>query len=206
MLGESKLISFAATKSPEKAKEFYQTSLGLRLVNETPFALVCDAHGTMLRIQKVRELSPAAYTVLGWEVADLHATIMQLVKTGVRFERYDGLSQDELGIWTSPDGAAVAWFKDPDGNTLSLTQSLPAQPTAGSLKKELSESLQVLRADFEGLKHFVTEIAPEGIPAQIPLTTADLNDLRAATEEIHDTADNIVFEASKIKEKLQRLG
>jgi hypothetical protein len=129
-----------------------------------------------------------------------------MVEVGVRFERYDGLSQDELGIWVSPDGAAVAWFKDPDGTTLSLSQSVPAQPTASSLKRELSESLGILRDDFEALKHFVTEIAPEELPTQIPLTTADLTDLRAAAEEIHDAADDIVFEASKIKEKLQRLG
>jgi len=206
MLGESRLISFVATTSPDKAKAFYQTILGLRLVNETPSAMFFDARGTALRVQIVRELIPAMHTVLGWEVADLRGVIKRLVEVGVEFERYVGLSQDELGIWVSPDGTAVAWFKDPDGNTLSLSQSVPAQPTAGSLRNELSESLEVLRDDFEALKHFVTEVAPEGLPTQIPLTAADLADLRTAAEAIHDAADNIVFEASKIKDKLQRLG
>jgi hypothetical protein len=82
----------------------------------------------------------------------------------------------------------------------------PAEPTASSLKKELGESLDLLKRDFEGLKHFVAEISPEGIPASIPLSKQDLNDLLTATLEIHDAADDIVFEAGKIKEKLQRLG
>lgn len=125
MLGTSKIICFAATKNPEKAKHFYESSLGLLLVNDGPIALVFDANGTMLRIQTMHEFTPAAYTVLGWEVADLRATIKQMAAVGVRFERFGSLSQDELGIWTSPDGAAVAWFKDPDGNTLSLTQFRP---------------------------------------------------------------------------------
>lgn len=79
-------------------------------------------------------------------------------------------------------------------------------PTAGSLKKELSDSLELLKRDFESLKHFVDEIAPEGVPAQIPLSREDRQDLLAATSEIHDAADDIVFEAGKIKEKLERLG
>jgi hypothetical protein len=77
-------------------------------------------------VQKVRELHPAKHTVLGWEVADIHAKTRELTSRGVRFERYDGLAQDESGIWTTPSGAKVAWFKDPDGNTLSLTQFDPA--------------------------------------------------------------------------------
>jgi hypothetical protein len=96
--------------------------LGLSLIDDSPFALVFDAQGTMLRIQKVQDFSPAEYTVLGLEVSDLGAAVKQLSAAGVRFERYDGLKQDKSGIWTSPDGAAVAWFKDPDGNTLSLTR------------------------------------------------------------------------------------
>ena len=85
-------------------------------------------------------------------------------------------------------------------------ETFPAEPTASSLKKELRESLDLLIKDFEGLKHFVAEIAPEGVPASIPLSKDDLHDLLSATLEIHDAADNIVFEASKIKEKLERLG
>ena len=84
--------------------------------------MVFDANGTMLRVQKVQELLPARHAVLGWDVRDIRAEIEALTKKGVRFERFDGLPQDELGIWTSPAGGKIAWFKDPDGNTLSLTQ------------------------------------------------------------------------------------
>jgi catechol 2,3-dioxygenase-like lactoylglutathione lyase family enzyme len=111
-----------ATQYPAPARKFYEETLGLALISEDPFAIVFDASGTMLRVQKVRELVPAQHTVLGWEVRDIRAEIEGLTKRGVRFERFDGLSQDELGVWTSPSGAKVAWFKDPDGNTLSLTE------------------------------------------------------------------------------------
>ena|ERR1700754_592026 len=119
---ESKIISFVATQNAARAMEFYAGTLGLTLISDDPFALVFDANGTMLRVQKVHELVPAKHTVLGWEVADISAKTKELMKQGVRFERYDGLPQDEAGIWTTPSGAKVAWFKDPDGNTLSLTQ------------------------------------------------------------------------------------
>jgi len=76
----------------------------------------------MLRIQKVEQLTPAQHTVLGWGVADIHATVKGLAGKGVAFERYGFLPQDDSGVWTSPVGAKIAWFKDPDGNTLSLTQ------------------------------------------------------------------------------------
>jgi predicted enzyme related to lactoylglutathione lyase len=119
---KSKIISFVATQNPASALKFYETALGLTLVNDDPFAMVFDANGTMLRVQKVHELLPAKHTVLGWEVEDICAKTTELTKRGVRFERYDGLGQDEVGVWTSPSGAKVAWFKDPDGNTLSMTQ------------------------------------------------------------------------------------
>jgi catechol 2,3-dioxygenase-like lactoylglutathione lyase family enzyme len=118
----SKIISFVATRNPASAVKFYAETLGLRLVSDDPFAIVFDANGTMLRVQKVHELVPARHTVLGWEVADIRAKTRELMKRGVRFERYEGLAQDEAGVWTAPSGAKVAWFKDPDGNTLSLTQ------------------------------------------------------------------------------------
>ena len=85
-------------------------------------------------------------------------------------------------------------------------ETFPAEPTASSLKRELGESLELLKRDFEGLKHFVAEIAPEGVPASIPLSKDELHDLLSATLEIHDAANDIAFEASKIKEKLERLG
>jgi catechol 2,3-dioxygenase-like lactoylglutathione lyase family enzyme len=122
MLNESRLVGFVATKNPEAAREFYEQILGLALISDEPVALVFDANGTMLRVAKVQELSPAKYTVLGWEVADIRSEVKELRRRGVQFEHYDGLPQDESGIWTSPAGAQVAWFRDPDGNTLSLTQ------------------------------------------------------------------------------------
>ena len=122
MLTKSKLICFAATTKPAEAKAFYGDTLGLSLEDDGPFALVFDANGTMLRVQKVRKILPAAFTTLGWEVGDIRSTIQRLCKKGVRFERYDGMPQDESGIWTTPDGSKVAWFKDPDGNILSLTE------------------------------------------------------------------------------------
>ena len=122
MLNSSKVISFVATKNPASARKFYEKTLGLKLASDDPFALVFDAKGTMLRVQKVHELHPAKHTVLGWEVDDIRAEIEELTKRGVRFEHFPGLPQDELGIWAAPSGASVAWFKDPDGNTLSLTE------------------------------------------------------------------------------------
>ena len=118
----SKTISFVATQNPANALAFYAETLGLRLISDDPFAMVFDANGTMLRVQKVRELAPASHTVLGWEVPDISAKTRELMKRGVHFERFEGVAQDESGVWTAPSGAKVAWFKDPDGNILSLTQ------------------------------------------------------------------------------------
>ena len=122
-LREQHIIAFIATRDPAGAKKFYSGTLGLPLVSEElPFALVFDAHGTMLRVTVVKTLSPAGYTVLGWQVPDIAVAAKDLRKAGVQFERYPGMQQDELGIWTSPGGSRVAWFKDPDGNTLSLSE------------------------------------------------------------------------------------
>src|SRR2546421_12802768 len=122
MLNTAKIITFVATQNPAKARNFYETILGLKLITDDPFALVFDANGTMLRVQKVEQLQPAQHTVLGWDVSDIAAAIKALSKKGVRFEHFAGLPQDDLGIWTAPSGGKVAWFKDPDGNTLSLTE------------------------------------------------------------------------------------
>jgi predicted enzyme related to lactoylglutathione lyase len=122
VLNTSKLIAFVATTNSEKAQAFYEQKLGLTLSEDTPFALVFEANGVMLRVQKVQSLNPASHTVLGWHVADIRRTIATLVEKGVVFERFAGVSQDEQGIWSAPSGAQVAWFKDPDGNILSLTQ------------------------------------------------------------------------------------
>ena len=122
-LREQPIIAFVATCDPDRARKFYRDTLGLRLVHEElPFALVFDACGIMLRVSIVRELKPVGYTVLGWKVANIVAAASGLGTAGVQFERYPGMEQDELGIWTAPGGAKVAWFKDPDGNTLSISQ------------------------------------------------------------------------------------
>ena len=110
------------TPQPERAKAFYRDTMGLRLVSEDQFAIVFDANGTMLRVSVVPEMTPAKYTVLGWDVSDIAAIAKSLTDAGVEFQRYPWMTHDELGIWTSPSGAKVAWFQDPDGNILSITE------------------------------------------------------------------------------------
>jgi catechol 2,3-dioxygenase-like lactoylglutathione lyase family enzyme len=118
-----KLGAFVATAQPEHARAFYRDTLGLKLVAEDPFALVFDGGNTILRVQKVQSFTPQPFTVLGWNVSDIAKEVDALTAKGVVFERYSFLRQDARGVWTSPDGASVAWFKDPDGNTLSLAQT-----------------------------------------------------------------------------------
>ena len=122
MLGEHKLMAFVATRDGARAREFYETTLGLRVIFDDDYALAVDANGTMLRIQKVGAYTPHPFTALGWQVAEIALTVDALGERGVQFERFPGMRQDARGIWHSPSGARVAWFKDPDGNTLSLTQ------------------------------------------------------------------------------------
>jgi catechol 2,3-dioxygenase-like lactoylglutathione lyase family enzyme len=122
ILGSQELVAFVATRDPSRAKKFYRDILGLPLVSEDEFALVFDAAGTMLRVTRVQEVAAAKYTVLGWRVRDIVQTAKDLQKVHASLERYPAMQQDELGIWNSPSGARVAWFKDPDGNTLSITQ------------------------------------------------------------------------------------
>jgi len=122
-LGKYNIIGFVSIVDVARAKKFYRDTLGLRLVmEEPPFALVFDANGIMLRLGMAKEIAPAHGTVLGWQVPEIRATVQELTQVGVKFERYEGMDQDELGIWTSPTRAKVAWFKDPDGNTLSLSE------------------------------------------------------------------------------------
>ena len=124
ILGGSEVIAFAPTTDPAKARAFYEGILGLRLVaDEKPFALVFDANGIMLRVTTVHELKSQPFTILGWHVADIEGTVDKLVGAGVRFERFPGMNDsDPRGIWNSPGGASIAWFKDPDGNVLSVTE------------------------------------------------------------------------------------
>jgi catechol 2,3-dioxygenase-like lactoylglutathione lyase family enzyme len=124
ILGGSNLIAFAPTTDPAKARAFYESTLGLRLVaDEKPFALVFDANGIMLRVTTVHELKAQPFTVLGWRVVEIEGTVDKLVAAGVEFLRFQGMNDnDHRGIWNSPSGARIAWFKDPDGNVLSVTE------------------------------------------------------------------------------------
>src|ERR1700691_327547 len=123
LLDSSPIMAFSATTDADRAKAFYRDQLGLKLVSDEPYALVFDANGTMLRVQKVKDVGEAKYTTLGWNVSNIVATVEELEKTGVKFERYGFPGQDERGIWTPPGSSAkIAWFKDPDGNILSLAQ------------------------------------------------------------------------------------
>jgi catechol 2,3-dioxygenase-like lactoylglutathione lyase family enzyme len=121
-LDGSSLIAFVPTMDLRRARAFYSETLGLPVTDESPFACVFDASGTTLRLTPVRKLSRTRYTVLGWKVADIVATVVALGAAGVAFVRYRGMDLDEAGIWTAPSGDRVAWFQDPDGNMLSLTQ------------------------------------------------------------------------------------
>ena len=122
MLDSSDLVAFAAATDLYRARVFYEQILGLPVAEHNDFACVLDANGTMLRITAVPEVLRAGYTVLGWRVTDIVGTVRGLIAKGVVFLRYDGMDQDEDGVWTTPGGEKVAWFADPDGNILSLTQ------------------------------------------------------------------------------------
>jgi catechol 2,3-dioxygenase-like lactoylglutathione lyase family enzyme len=122
VLGRESLIAFVATADPARSKAFYEQILGLRLIADEEHAVVFDANGTMLRIQKVPEIVPPPHTTLGWRVRDIARTVTLLRAKQVEPERYPYMQQDALGIWTAPSGAKVVWFKDPDGNLLSLTE------------------------------------------------------------------------------------
>jgi len=128
MLTSNELVAFVATADTEAAMMFYRDRLGLRLVAETPNALEFEAGEIMLRVTPVEAVTPQPYTVLGWKVPDIVEEVLALSKRGIAFERFDGMEQDENAIWTAPGGARVAWFKDPDGNLLSLSQ-FPVQLT-----------------------------------------------------------------------------
>jgi catechol 2,3-dioxygenase-like lactoylglutathione lyase family enzyme len=119
-LSNADVVAFVATTDKVRARAFYEGVLGLHVVHDDEFACVVDAHGTALRITVVADRAGAEYTVLGWAVDDLDASIDELVDRGVAFLRYDGIEQDDRGVWVTPVGIRVAWFKDPDGNTLSL--------------------------------------------------------------------------------------
>lgn len=117
-----KTVSFLATIKPAESRHFYETVLNLRCVSEDSFALVFELGPSTLRIQKVESIPEVNYTVLGWQVDNIHHCVNKLTEQGVQFEQFFHLAQTESGIWTAPSGAHIAWFQDPDGHTLSLTQ------------------------------------------------------------------------------------
>ncbi len=121
-LAGAALMPFAATSDLAAARAFYERGLGLTMSGQSPIAITFDCAGTTLRVALVDKPVIAPYTVLGFTVTDMAATISELAGRGIDFERFDGVEQDELGVWSAPGGALVAWFKDPDGNVLSLTQ------------------------------------------------------------------------------------
>jgi catechol 2,3-dioxygenase-like lactoylglutathione lyase family enzyme len=122
MLGDADLMAFVSVTDLDRARAFYEGVLGLVVTEQNPVAVVVDAAGTMLRITQAPEVTPPGYTVLGWRVDDIARSVGDLAGRGVSFTRYDGMGQDDLGVWTTPGGDKVAWFTDPDGNVLSLTQ------------------------------------------------------------------------------------
>lgn len=122
MLSFTRLMAFVPTRDVKKARSFYEAVLGLRFVSEDQFALVLDANGIMVGVAVVPEFRPQQFTILGWEVSDIKKEAERLQGQGVLFEKYSMPGQDEQGIWSSPSVAKVAWFKDLDGNVLSLTQ------------------------------------------------------------------------------------
>lgn len=118
----NQVVTFLLTQNPDAAIKFYRDTLGLTYLQDDGFALVFDMNGIKLRMSKVPEFAPAKHTVLGWETGDIARESANLVNKGVTFERYPGMGQDEQGICTFPGGDKVAWFKDPDGNVLSISQ------------------------------------------------------------------------------------
>jgi catechol 2,3-dioxygenase-like lactoylglutathione lyase family enzyme len=122
MIAHNPLIAFIPTKDAAHARSFYEEKLGLRFVSDDNFAIVMEANGTMVRVVRVGEFTPARFTILGWEVSDIHKSVAEMTAKGIHFERYPHFEQSADGVWTAPGGAKVAWFLDPDGNNLSLSQ------------------------------------------------------------------------------------
>jgi len=122
VLSKAKIIGFVISTDYEKAREFYEGKLGFTFVSLDQFALALRAGEHQIRIARVPNFTPARYTVLGWEVQDIEAMASWLSGRGVAFEKYPFIQDQERGIWTAPGGDKIAWFKDPDGNVLSISQ------------------------------------------------------------------------------------
>jgi catechol 2,3-dioxygenase-like lactoylglutathione lyase family enzyme len=126
MLQSSPVVAFIGATDLEAARDFYGGTLGLTVEEIGHFACVFRTGECTIRVTRVPDLRPQTFTVLGWDVSDIRAVIAALVRDGVQFRRYDGIEQDDDGIWMTPGGDLVAWFTDPDGNVLSLTQAARA--------------------------------------------------------------------------------
>jgi len=122
MLGTTNIVAFVPTKDADKARAFYEGVLGLKFIKDDGFAMVLDANGIMIRVAKMKDFTPAQFTILGWQVTGIEKIVAGLQAKGVHFEIFGFFKQDSLGIWTAPTGDKVAWFKDPDGNVLSVSQ------------------------------------------------------------------------------------
>jgi catechol 2,3-dioxygenase-like lactoylglutathione lyase family enzyme len=122
MIAQNPIIAFIPSKDAASARIFYEEKLGLRFVSDDSFAVVMDANGIMIRITRVGEFTPFPFTILGWLVDDVHQAVAEMTSKGLQFKHYAFLEQGNDGVWTAPDGSKVAWFLDPDGNTLSLSQ------------------------------------------------------------------------------------
>ena len=121
MLSQSPIIAFIPTRDAARARPFYE-GLGLSFVSDDSFAIVMDANGIMVRIVRVEDFTPFPFTLLGWQVSDIHQTVAEMTSKGVKFARYAYFEQSGDGVWSAPGGAKGAWFTDPDGNTLSVSQ------------------------------------------------------------------------------------
>ena len=122
MFGSTNIVAFVPTADAVKARAFYEGVLGLRFIKDDGFAMVLDANGIMVRVAKTPDFKPAPFTILGWQVTSIENVASALQEKGIHFERFGFFEQDQFGIWTAPTGDKVAWFKDPDGNILSISE------------------------------------------------------------------------------------
>jgi len=122
MLASGQMVGFVLTRDYQKARAFYEDKLGFEFVSQDQFALVMKAGGHDIRVSKVADFTPRQSTVLGWEISDIEAVVAWLTERGVAFEKYPFIQDKKRGIWTTPGGSRVAWFKDADGNVLSVSQ------------------------------------------------------------------------------------
>ena len=123
MLGKEMLVAFMATSKPEAARAFFEGVLGLTFIGEHEHLVMFQSGAAQLMLQKASVVTPPHGAALGCHVKDLRGTMNALLDRGVTFERFEGMDQDAFGVWSPAPGTGVAWFKDPDGNLLSLSQA-----------------------------------------------------------------------------------